>query len=258
MATTDVKVIDVQTPFDIVSEDEPLIRIRQINNDLRFYEFFMGFGRDHAVQLAGGRIWPTICLKGVVTKMPSFYIYIIDVKRTEKGQRIIDIGVAHWLLGIYAELEINICVYPESFNGDLATALYLPYITFTAYGFKLDYAEHDGLTEVEAAAFVRNVVQTVIDYITEHYQDGHCEVLAEDLQTSTGIAVSVRLVQILLYHQRLMKIVRDWMLSKCECSETDQICYCNIFTKKELKKSGKSYFKDAQLFVSDEVFFTTT
>ncbi|CAB3995358.1 Hypothetical predicted protein [Paramuricea clavata] len=254
----DVKVIEVQMPFDIVSEDEPLIRIPQINNDYRFYEFFMSFGRDQAVQMAGGRVWPIIYFNDAVSKMPSFYVYITDVGRTKKGQRIINIGVAHWLLGIYAELEINIRVYPESFNGDLSTALYLLYITFTSYGFKLDYVQHEGLTQAQAATFVRETVDTVLNYIQEYkHEDYSCKVLAEDLRTSTGIAASVRLVQILMYHYRLVKIVRDWMLSKCECSELDQICYCNIFTKEELKKFGKVYFKDAKLFVSDEVFFTT-
>ena len=190
--------------------------------------------------------------------MPSFYIYFIDVKRTSKGQRCVSIGVTHWLLGIYAELEINYRVYPESFNGDLATAIYLPYVTFTNYGFKLDYVEQQGLTESEAFAFVHGVVQTLLNYIEEHYEDNRYEDLAEDLQDKTGIAASVRLVQILIYHERLVRIVRDWMLLKCECSKTDQICYCNIFTKRELAKFGKSYFGDARLFVSDEVFFTTT
>ncbi|CAB4013532.1 Hypothetical predicted protein [Paramuricea clavata] len=190
--------------------------------------------------------------------MPSFYIYLIAVTRDSNGDRRIVIGVAHWLLGIYAELEIHHRIYPESFNGDLSTAIYLPYVTFNSRGFYMDYVEHIGLSQAEAADFVRGVVDTLIDYIGEHYRDDRYAELAEDFEDNHGIAVSVRLVQILIYHRFLVRTVQDWTISKCECTLEDQICYCGSFTKDEIIKCKKLYFRDAKLLVSDEVYFTTT
>jgi hypothetical protein len=49
-----LKLIDVQMPFDIYSEDESLAVLQTIAKDYDFFEFYLRFGRDHAVEMCGG------------------------------------------------------------------------------------------------------------------------------------------------------------------------------------------------------------
>jgi hypothetical protein len=80
------------------------------------------------------------------------------------------VGVAHWLLGIYAEIEIVFLIYPEHFasrhRGNLAsTTIYLPFVSFIAYTeFKLEYVEQENLTRQEIIAFIKRTVQDILDF----------------------------------------------------------------------------------------------
>jgi hypothetical protein len=47
-----IKYIEVQLPFENHLEDESLNVIRDIKKDFKFYEFYLSFGREHAVELA--------------------------------------------------------------------------------------------------------------------------------------------------------------------------------------------------------------
>jgi hypothetical protein len=237
-----VKYIEVQLPFENYLEDECLNIIRDIKKDFKFYEFYLSFGREHAVELAGGRTWPTLFLEGYITKMPSFYVYLIDIEVDGDGQRIVTVGVAHWLLGIYAEVEITFRIYPEYFN-EPSLLVYLPFVTFTCVDFKLEYVEQDNLTRTQVVSFIRTTVQSIIDCVEKNYLDvTNVEKVIRDFNSEHGIWLSTRLMQVLLYNQWLVKIVRDWMLTKCECGpDEDQICYCSVWTRKELEKCNSVY-----------------
>ena len=251
-----LKYIEVHLPFDNCSEDESLDVIRAIKKDFKFYEFYLSFGRDHAVEMAGGRTWPTLFLEGYITKMPSFYVYLIDIEVDRDGQRIITVGIAHWLLGIYAEVEITFRIYPECF-GSPSLLIYLPFVLFPTIDFKLDYVEQENLT-CRQVNFITTTVQSIIDCISDNYFDDRFDTLVRQLNSEHGIWLSTRLMQVLIYNQRLVKIVRNYMNSKCECGpDENQICYCTVWTK-ELKKINKIYFVDAGHIASNEVFFTTS
>jgi hypothetical protein len=109
-------------------------------------------------------------VEGHIAKMPSFYVYVIDIEVDNEGQRIIAVGLAHWLLGIYAEIEIVFRIYPEHFasrdRGNLAsTTIYLLFVSFIAYTeFKLEYVEQENLTRQEIIAFIKRTVQDIVDF----------------------------------------------------------------------------------------------
>ena len=221
----------------------------------------MSFGRDHAVELAGGRTWPTLFLEGYVTKMPSFYVYLIDVEVDGNGQRVISVGIAHWLLGIYAEVEIAFRIYPEYFNdaNRESVLIHLPFVSFPNADFKLDYLEQDNLTHGQVINFICTTLQNIVNCISENYLDAtDLDSIIRKLNFERGIWLSTQLMQVLIYNQRLINIVRHYMQSKCECgSDEDQICYCAVWTKEEVEKFNKTYFVDTGLIASNEVFFNT-
>ena len=203
-------------------------------------------------------VWPTLFLEGHITKIPSFYVYLIDIELDGNRQRVVTVGLAHWLLGIYAEVEVTFRIYPECFEKP-SELIYLPFVSFTCIDYKLEYVEQDNLTRVEVMTFVRTALQNVINWVEKNYLDTtNVEKIIRDFNSHYGIWLSTRLMQVLLYNQRLVKIVRDWMLSKCECvPDETQICYCSVWTRKELKTFNKIYFVDAERIVSNAVFFTT-
>ena len=264
-----LKLIDVQMPFDIYSEDESLAVLQTIAKDYDFFEFYLRFGRDHAVEMCGGRTWPTVYVEGHIAKMPSFYVYVIDIEVDNEGQRTITVGLAHWLLGIYAEIEIVFRIYPEHFasrhRGNLAsTTIYLPFVSFIAYTeFKLEYVEQENLTRQEIIAFIKRTVQDILDFTEKNCNCDKADLtkLIHDLNSEKSIWLSTRLLQILLYNQRLVRIVRDYMVSLCNCvPDADEtyhcICYCNAWSVEEIKNFNTIYFIDAKLICSNEVFFT--
>jgi hypothetical protein len=163
----EIKYIPVHLPYDICSEDEKLNIIRVIKKDYKFYEFYLTFGRDHAVELAGGRTWPTLFLEGYLTKMPSFYVYLIDIE-IDDGQRTLTVGIAHWLLGIYAEVDITFRIYPECFEPP-SLLVYLPFASFPTVVFKLDYVEQSNLTCQAVNSFITTTLQNIIDCISDNY-----------------------------------------------------------------------------------------
>ncbi|CAB3978342.1 Hypothetical predicted protein [Paramuricea clavata] len=250
----------VQEPCETICEDEPLIVLKTIQDDYKFYELYLRVAREKHLQLAGGRLYPSVIQKGVVKTLPSFYIYLIAVTGYDNGDRYITIGVLHWLLGIYAELEIDYRIYPDAFKthpGYQVTPVYLPCVTFESVGYHLDYtAAEDQLTFSEAKEFVSGVVDTLITYISENHNTGYREAAA-DFEKNHGICISKRLMQIMLYHHKLVYHVQSWVIENCGCSRNDQICFCGLFTQRDIIKCKKLYFKDAGLLVSDEVFFTT-
>ncbi|CAB3983351.1 Hypothetical predicted protein [Paramuricea clavata] len=117
--------IVVHTPCDTVLDDEPLAVLQTIASDYKFFDFYLRVGREQRIQLAGGRLWPTVIVDGVMKTIPSFYIYLIAVNKCENGDRYITIGVVHWLFGIYAELDIDYRIYPEAFKQQHRTLLHL-------------------------------------------------------------------------------------------------------------------------------------
>ncbi|CAB3982214.1 Hypothetical predicted protein [Paramuricea clavata] len=181
------------------------------------------------------------------------------VTKCDNGDRYITIGVIHWLFGIYAELEIDYRIYPESFKPKpewKVSPLYLPSVTFDSLGFDIDYTDHQQLTVREAKDFVAGVVDTLITFINENYQTDFQTVTAE-FEKQHGMLVSKRLTQIMIYHQKLVHPVQDWIIKNCGCTRNDQICHCGLYTKRDIVRCRKLYFKDAGLLVSDAVYFTT-
>jgi hypothetical protein len=255
-----LKYIEVQTPFESYSEDECLAVLRTIAKDYEFYEFYLRFGRDNAVELVGGRTWPTLFLEGYITKMPSFYVYVIDIEVDNVGQRTVTVGIAHWLLGIYDEVEIVFRIYPERFTPP-SVLIYLPFVSFPCKDFKLDYVEQENLTRSQVINFITRTVQDIIDFVGENFPESTSQLteLIHKLNTKRGIWLSTRLMQVLIYNQRLVRIVRDYMILKCECvpDPDERICYCNVWTVEEVKKFDTIYFVDAESICSNEVFFTT-
>ncbi|CAB3978626.1 Hypothetical predicted protein [Paramuricea clavata] len=227
--------IVVQLPCDTVLDDEPLSVLQTIASDYKFFDFYLRVGREQGIQLAGGRLWPTIIVDGVMRTIPSFYIYLIAVTKCDNGDRYITIGVVHWLFGIYAKLDIDYRIYPETFKAKRlsVTPIYLPTVTFNSTEFNIDYGndrDYDdegrrSLTINEARDYVSGTVDTLITYINENYQTD-CLSLATDFEKEHGIAVSKRLAQILIYHQKLVHIVQDWVIKNCGCTRNDQICHC--------------------------------
>ena len=74
--------------------------------------------------MAGGKRWPTLVVNGYLTRAPSFYIYLIDIEIDEYGQRIVTVGVTHWLLGIYAEIESVIEYIPSCLEVEVICCIY--------------------------------------------------------------------------------------------------------------------------------------
>ncbi|CAB3980643.1 Hypothetical predicted protein [Paramuricea clavata] len=256
--------IVVQLPCDTVLDDEPLSVLKTIASDYKFFYFYLRVGREQRIQLAGGRLWPTIIVDGVMRTIPSFYIYLIAVTKCDNGDRYITIGVVHWLFGIYAELDIDYRIYPDTFKAQRSSVvpIYLPAVTFNSTEFHIDYGNDDrverSLTVNEARQFVSGIVDTLITYINENYQRDCFTSLVTDFETDHGIALSTRLVQILIYHQKLVRIVQDWVISNCGCTRNDQICHCGLYTRRDVIKCRQLYFQDAGLLVSDAVYFTTS
>jgi hypothetical protein len=91
------------------------------------------------IEARGDRTWPTISIEGHINRMPSFYIYLIDYEIDNKRKRIVTLGLTHWLLGIYAEVEIAYRIYPKFLNDN--TCLYLSFVSYPRYGFKINRCE---------------------------------------------------------------------------------------------------------------------
>ncbi|CAB3977893.1 Hypothetical predicted protein [Paramuricea clavata] len=167
------EIVTVQLPCDTVLEDEPLAILRTIAADYKFFDFYLRIGREQHIQLAGGRLWPSMIIDGVIRTIPSFYIYLIAVTKCENGDRYMTIGVVHWLFGIYAELEITYRIYPELFFKTRpleynVIPLYLPSVTFNSTGYYIDYTGQEQLTVSEAKDMVSGAVDTLITYINEN------------------------------------------------------------------------------------------
>ncbi|CAB4007355.1 Hypothetical predicted protein [Paramuricea clavata] len=259
-SSDEIKDIVVQLPCDTVLDDEPLTVLQIIASDYKFFDFYLRVGREQKIQLAGGRLWPTVITDGVMRTIPSFYIYLIAVTKCDNGDRYITIGVVHWLFGIYAELEIDYRIYPETFKPQpefKVTPIYLPSVTFDSIGFDIDYVSEEQLTVSEAKDFVAGVVDTLITYISENYQTDY-RTVAVEFEKQHGMCVSKRLTQIMIYHQKLVHLVQDWIIKNCGCTRNDQICHCGLYTKRDIVRCRKLYFKDAGLLVSDAVYFTTS
>jgi hypothetical protein len=195
--------IYVQEPCETIGETEPLIVTQIIQDDYLFFDYYLNFGREHANKVCGGRVWPVVWLKGFFTPMPSFYMYLIDATLYDDGERVITIGVAHWLLGIYAEIEMTFKVYPERYDLN-ASRIFLPTVTFQQYGYKFEYKERGGMPQRDAIVFVNNVVDGVVEY-TEvkcaelDYDIYNRERIQSDLRgycKEKGVLLSARLFQV--------------------------------------------------------------
>ena len=107
--------------------------------------------------------------------------------------------------------------------------------------------------------FITRTVQDIIDFVGENFFENTSQLkeLIHKLNIKRGIWLSTRLMQVLIYNQRLVRIVRDYMILKCECvpDRDEQICYCNVWTVEEVKNFNKIYFVDAGRICSNEVFF---
>ncbi|CAB3995170.1 Hypothetical predicted protein [Paramuricea clavata] len=253
------KDIYVHLPCDTVDDDELLRVFQIIAADYKFYEFYMRVAREQQVQLAGGRLWPTVITNDEVKALPSFYIYLIAVEQCENGDRFMTIGIIHWLFGIYADLELYYRVYPESFKHQPEwknTPIYLPSVTFGDIDFNLDYTEHQQLRPSEARSFVAGVVDTLITFTCENCEKAY-ESVAVEFEKDHGMCVSKRLIQVMLYHQKLVHRVQDWVIKSCGCSRNEQVCHCGLYTQLDIVKCKQLYFKDAGLLVSDAVYFTS-
>ncbi|CAB3976764.1 Hypothetical predicted protein [Paramuricea clavata] len=184
----------------------------------------------------------------------------MPVNKCDNGDRYITIGIVHWLFGIYGELLIDYRIYPELFRPQPEwkdTPIYLPSVTFDSIDFNIDYTEQQQLTASEAKDFVAGVVDTLITFLNENYERDFETVVAE-FEKEHGMGVSKRLIQIMIYHQKLVHRVQDWIIKSCGCTRNDQVCHCGLYTKRDIVKCRKLYFQDAGLLVSDEVYFTTS
>jgi hypothetical protein len=164
------EVIEVQTLHDLIGEDEKLNTIQLIKRDYELFEFFFSFGHDHVTEMSGGRTWPSVCIDGYLSRMPSFYIYLIDIEIDDCQNRIVTVALTHWLLGIYAKLEITYRIYPEFFN-DSDQWLYLPFVTYPQCGFKLEYCEEytTYFTPRERSDFVCGKIDNVILFPNSYF-----------------------------------------------------------------------------------------
>ena len=196
---------------------------------------------------------------GYLTKMPSFYVYLIDIERDKCGQRIVTVGVTHWLLGIYAEIEIHYRIYPELFEPP-SLLIYLPFVSHPVTDFKIDYVEQSNLTRRDVNDFIVGVIAKIIEFMSINYFDS-VDWVVKGINEEHSVWISSRLAQVLCYNQRLVAIVRQFMKDRCVCSsreeEEPQICYCSTWTQCFIDELHTKYFADAKLIVSDEVFFKT-
>jgi hypothetical protein len=119
--------------------------------------------------------------------------------------------------------------------------------------------EQENLTRSQVADFITKTVEDIIDFVGENFFENTSQLkeLIHKLNIKRGIWLSTRLMQVLIYNQRLVRIVRDYMILKCECvpDRDEQICYCNVWTVEEVKNFNKIYFVDAGRICSNEVFF---
>ncbi|CAB3977254.1 Hypothetical predicted protein [Paramuricea clavata] len=256
--------VTIQQPCDTVLEDEPLSTYKIIHKDDEFFDFYLRVAKEQDIQPAGGHYFPTIISNGIVKTIPSFYIYLIAVNLTDDGNRYMTVGVLHWLLGIYAEVDIDYRIYPqpfETYKGKRGKGpIYLPCVTFGHTDFSVNFTVgRDTLTVAEAKDFVSGIVDTLITHLAKQrglnrvYSD-----VVQELELEHGLCVSNRLMQIMLYHHHLVWLTQDWILENCGCARNDQICFCSIYTPLDIIKCRKLYFKDAGLLVSNEVYFATT
>ena len=151
---------------------------------------------------------------GFFTLMPSFYMYLIDANLYDDGERVIKIGVVHWLLGIYAEIDITFTIYPERYD-NISSYIFLPIVTIQQFGYKFEYQEYGNMPERDALIFVNKVVDAVVDYITLKCTESYYDIynrskIQSDIREyckEKGVLLSERLFQVLLYNRFLVKSV---------------------------------------------------
>ncbi|CAB3987885.1 Hypothetical predicted protein [Paramuricea clavata] len=225
----------VHQPCETISDDEPLIMIKMIKDDYSFYNYFLNFSRNHA---SAGHNWPVVWTGDRFMSMPSFYIYLIDGTLYDDGERVITIGVIHWLMRIYAEIQITFSIYAIHYDTD--TYVFLPGVTFEQWGYKFEYVELGGLTTTDTILFVSKTVDKVLEYISlkvkenPEYQVYDIPQIEKDIQqycVVNGVQLSRRLFQVLINNQFLVNTVYDFIKEQyCQDSGCKKLCYCGSIT----------------------------
>ncbi|CAB4011575.1 Hypothetical predicted protein [Paramuricea clavata] len=170
--------------------------------------------------------------------MPSFYIYLIDGNLYHDGERVIKIGIIHWLLGIYAEIEITFTVYPERYD---ESVIFLPSVTAEQFGYKFEYQEFGLLPHRDTLLFVNKIVDGVIDYIKGKGDKSYNVYDRSQIQSDIhlyckemGVLLSEQLFQVLIYNHLLVKTINDFVKSEyCIDKDCSFMCYCNHITDEQ-------------------------
>ena len=232
-------------------EDRPVI-LEQLRVDEKFLIFLTKFKRFNTTAR-----WPQVLNGGLIVCFPVVYFYFLDYMYHEKtGKRTIKVGFICWVRGIYATIDIDFQVYPEkSIYVTPHKAWRLPHSCIT-YRVKILEGNHH-VTQTPTS-YVRGFTDTLLCIVRLCVEYDRVDVRQQCSTHGSAAYPSYRLADLLLYHQRLVRTTRAYMIKHCICSfkTLANIPYCGC--ERLCSETIPRLFTDARHMMSKDVLFCVT
>jgi hypothetical protein len=243
--------IDIADQFDLIDKYENRTMVKHVlEEDLKFLKFITTF-------VGTTTKWSYVINDGVISNVPLCYYYFVGYKYIPTtGKRIIRVGFICWPRKIYATIDIDFNVYPrKSVYVNPHKAWCLPHTDVT-FNMKIIYPVNS-FDESITRAYVHSCALALMSVtrICVKYN-------VSDLRSAyfRGISSypSYRLANLLVYNQKLVLRVRDFMVLNCNCSFKTSAnipyCGCETLCSEIIPKN----FADAGRMCSSDVLFCAT
>ena len=228
-----------------------------LEEDDKFLHFIANFRRDVPIMGQGlYRQWPYILNNGDIKRFPTVYFYFILYAHDEDtGKRTVQVGFICWVRGIYATIDLDFSVYPEkSFYVNPHKAWRLPHSCVTSH---IKILEGNPAINQNPTSYIRAFTDALLGVIRICAESDITDIRQACYAHGVQTYPSYRLVDVLMYQQKLVRTTRNYMRTNCCCSfkTIANIPYCGCETLCGETIPGK--FIDAKRMCGDVLFCAT-